>query len=216
MYNLRQNVSCKYCLRSRRSEWVAVPNNDFIKLPTTGNRLLFGRCGSCLQGCLWRFNFCVNQIPDRLLSTNWVRTNADAKSWWGAYGFGTNFQIQCILYGKSQNPDCAVRIAVKRLLLYIMLIKMYNVNWCNKEIATKPDGNVVLKTPILNLANPYYRVVEQPVQSGFVFVTRPLVHAKCSACNTMIWTVFFRARRDDLRTPDLYSLIYEHARRSAF
>ena len=65
---------------------------------------------------LWRFNFCDNQIPDRLLSTDWVRTNADVKSWWGAYGFGTDFQIQCILYGKSQNPDCAVRTAVKRVL----------------------------------------------------------------------------------------------------
>ena len=27
-----------------------------------------------------------------------------------------DFQIQCILYGKWQSPDCAVRIAVKRLL----------------------------------------------------------------------------------------------------
>ena len=65
----------------------------------------------------WRFNFCDNQIPDRLLSMDWVRTNADVKSWWGAYGFGTDFQIQCILYGRLQNPDCAVRIAVKRLLV---------------------------------------------------------------------------------------------------
>ena len=32
-----------------------------------------------------------------------------------AYGFGPDIQIQCILYGKLQNPDCAVRIAVKRL-----------------------------------------------------------------------------------------------------
>ena len=29
---------------------------------------------------------------------------------------GPDFQIQCILYGKWQNPDCAVRIAVDRLL----------------------------------------------------------------------------------------------------
>ena len=30
---------------------------------------------------------------------------------------GPDFQIQCIiLYGKWQNPDCAVRIAVKRAL----------------------------------------------------------------------------------------------------
>ena len=31
---------------------------------------------------------------------------------------GPDFQIQCILYGKWQNPDCAVRIAVKRPLKY--------------------------------------------------------------------------------------------------
>ena len=30
--------------------------------------------------------------------------------------FDTDFQIQCIVYGKQQNPDCAVRIAIKRLL----------------------------------------------------------------------------------------------------
>ena len=29
---------------------------------------------------------------------------------------GPDFQIQCILYGKQQNPDCVVRIAVKRAL----------------------------------------------------------------------------------------------------
>ena len=29
---------------------------------------------------------------------------------------GPDFQIQCILYGKWQNPECVVRIAVKRLL----------------------------------------------------------------------------------------------------
>ena len=27
-------------------------------------------------------------------------------------------QIQCILYGKQQNPDCAVRTAIKRALLW--------------------------------------------------------------------------------------------------
>ena len=30
---------------------------------------------------------------------------------------GPDFEIQCILYDKQQNPDCAVRIAVKRALL---------------------------------------------------------------------------------------------------
>ena len=30
---------------------------------------------------------------------------------------GPDFQVQCILYDKRQNPDCAVRIAVKRQLL---------------------------------------------------------------------------------------------------
>ena len=33
-----------------------------------------------------------------------------------AYGFGKDFEIQCILYGKCQNPDCAVHIAVKTAL----------------------------------------------------------------------------------------------------
>ena len=36
-------------------------------------------------------------------STDWMRIRS-----------GPNFRIPCILYGNQENPDCAVRIAVKR------------------------------------------------------------------------------------------------------
>ena len=35
---------------------------------------------------------------------------------------GPDFEIQCILYDKQQNPDCAVRIAVKRTLCCIVTL----------------------------------------------------------------------------------------------
>ena len=34
-----------------------------------------------------------------------------------AYGFGPDFQIQCIFYGRWHNPDYAVRIAVKKAFM---------------------------------------------------------------------------------------------------
>ena len=65
-----------------------------------------------------------------------------------AYGFGLNFQIQCILYGKSQNPDCAVRIAVKKLELY----KVEPENTKTKKCwQTSPVGPGLKYTSAVNL-----------------------------------------------------------------
>ena len=44
----------------------------------------------------------------------WSSDQCGCKIMMRAYGFGPDFQIKCICYGKLQNPDCAVRIAVKR------------------------------------------------------------------------------------------------------
>ena len=49
---------------------------------------------------------------------HWTRLNISAQSqdW---MQIGPDFKIQCILYDKQQNPDCAVRIVVKRALAAI-------------------------------------------------------------------------------------------------
>ena len=36
-----------------------------------------------------------------------------------------DFKIQCILYGKQQNPDCAVRIAVERALCFSFFLALH-------------------------------------------------------------------------------------------
>ena len=48
---------------------------------------------------------------------------------------GPDFQIQCILYGKWQNPDCEVRIAVDGL----------DTNCLNKRHNT-PSGDTVYQS----------------------------------------------------------------------
>ena len=54
-----------------------------------------------MENCIEQTRFSVSS-PDRM-----------------RIGTGPDFQIQCILYGKWQTPDCVVRIAVNRALLSI-------------------------------------------------------------------------------------------------
>ena len=56
-----------------------------------------------LSGKLPHAENCIEQtlvFPYRVRTEMRIRTTLD-------------FEIQCLLYNKSQNPDCAVRIAVK-------------------------------------------------------------------------------------------------------